>query len=101
RRRHTSSKRDWSSDVCSSDLGTYYIKIAALNGESSREAYVLRLSRIAVAGMDLSEQNMLTRSLHPDSPTAYDLGMGLNSGGNYKIGSASCRERAMSVSTAK
>src|SRR5699024_11433903 len=23
RRRHTRSKRDWSSDVCSSDLGTY------------------------------------------------------------------------------
>lgn len=70
------------------DKGTYYIKIAALNGESSREAYVLRLSRIAVAGMDLSEQNMLTRSLHPDSPTAYDLGMGLNSGGNYIMATA-------------
>src|SRR5699024_11811017 len=27
--RHTSSKRDWSSDVCSSDLGSNYI----INGE--------------------------------------------------------------------
>src|SRR6266513_4438101 len=31
RRRHTSSKRDWSSDVCSSDLGEHVQVAAALD----------------------------------------------------------------------
>src|SRR5690606_40220121 len=28
RRRHTRFSRDWSSDVCSSDLGTYFLHVA-------------------------------------------------------------------------
>src|SRR5699024_275658 len=32
RRRHTISKRDWSSDVCSSDLATNFIMYCALEG---------------------------------------------------------------------
>ncbi|MGI6006047.1 MAG: lectin like domain-containing protein [Ruminococcus sp.] len=68
--------------------GTYYIKVASLNGESSSQPYVLRLSRIAGTGLDFSEQNLLTQSLHPDSATAFDLGAGLNSGGHYLMSTA-------------
>src|SRR5699024_11813682 len=32
RRRHTRSKRDWSSDVCSSDLGGVYYKDGTVGG---------------------------------------------------------------------
>src|SRR5207249_932283 len=36
RRRHTSSKRDWSSDVCSSDLGRRYADVSPLAGGRRR-----------------------------------------------------------------
>ncbi|MGI6010016.1 MAG: lectin like domain-containing protein [Ruminococcus sp.] len=68
--------------------GTYYIKAASLNGESSSQPYVLRISRIAGTGLDFSEQNLLTQSLHPDSDVAFDLGAGLNSGGHYLMSTA-------------
>lgn len=68
--------------------GTYYIKVASLNGESSSEPYILRLGRIAAVGMDFSEQNLLTQSLHPSSDTAFDLGAGLNSGGHFIMSTA-------------
>src|SRR5699024_8922261 len=35
RRRHTRSKRDWSSDVCSADLGLIHSKSTALSGVST------------------------------------------------------------------
>src|SRR5207249_9682305 len=37
RRRHTRSKRDWSSDVCSSDLATMPPKAATLSVSRARE----------------------------------------------------------------
>src|SRR5699024_12163437 len=35
RRRHTISKRDWSSDVCSSDLVTEFTSLGAVSSSSS------------------------------------------------------------------
>src|SRR6266542_4812283 len=45
RRRHTRCYRDWSSDVCSSDLGLTGEFIAAYGGESSRPASLDELIR--------------------------------------------------------
>src|SRR5690349_23790790 len=47
RRRHTRSLRDWSSDVCSSDLGATMTGIAQDRYGPAPEA-VLRVARIAV-----------------------------------------------------
>src|SRR5699024_11282858 len=55
RRRHTRSKRDWSSDVCSSDLPVRTCK-----------AFVERLK---AAGRDVE----LTE--YPDSPHGFDIGL--------------------------
>src|SRR5699024_11754835 len=41
RRRHTRSKRDWSSDVCSSDLAAKYYKRAVLELGGNDPAVVL------------------------------------------------------------
>src|SRR5207249_6806899 len=43
RRRHTRSKRDWSSDVCSSDLGETYDVVFDVVGKSSFSACVKSL----------------------------------------------------------
>ena len=68
--------------------GTYYITVSSLNGGFSSQPYVLRLSKIANTGLDFSEQNLLTQSLHPDSAVAFDLGGGLNSGGHLMMSTA-------------
>lgn len=70
------------------DAGSYYIRIASLNGQYSQEPYVLRVSRIAASALDFSEQNLLTQSLHLDSEYAYTRSNGLNSGGNYLMSTA-------------
>ena len=70
------------------DKGTYYIRIASLNGQYSRKAYTLRVSRIAASSLDFSEQNMLMQSLHPDSSVAFSSAGSLNAGGNYLMSSA-------------
>src|SRR2546422_1797615 len=49
RRRHTRCSRDWSSDVCSSDLEVYYYpaeRTAALDAARMAERWYARLSRI-------------------------------------------------------
>src|SRR5437868_11960883 len=43
RRRHTRSKRDWSSDVCSSDLGIYYEEVVSTQGFSRAYSIVYHL----------------------------------------------------------
>src|SRR5699024_9420063 len=76
RRRHTRSKRDWSSDVCSSDLGTYkgkyckpcesfWTESQLVDGkcpdcgrevqDAEEEAYFFRLSKYADRIRDLLE----------------------------------------------
>src|SRR5690349_24945911 len=63
RRRHTSSLRDWSSDVCSSDLYERAVLAYSLTG-GTREPIVLDRTLASLTGLR-----------------------------RYKIGRASCRER--------
>src|SRR6266513_4861796 len=64
RRRHTRSKRDWSSDVCSSDLPW-----AAISGRSSRswrssKSWLLQLVRVRALearGVGSSAQQLVRR----------------------------------------
>src|SRR5438067_12327768 len=58
RRRHTRSKRDWSSDVCSSDLGAWYELFPRSQGRRLGKATTLkgaewRLPDIAAMGFDV------------------------------------------------
>src|SRR5699024_11239446 len=77
RRRHTRSKRDWSSDVCSSDL---------------KKALIFR--QIGLAHVDLHQEivggvdagQLLAGNMHG--------GGNLRAGPDEEIGRASCRERA-------
>src|SRR5690606_39533231 len=88
RRRHTSFSRDWSSDVCSSDLSTYF----------------------TIAGQDQYITASIGVSVYPDDGEDLDtlvkyadiaMYMSKDKGGNtvqffdesMKIGRASCRER--------
>src|SRR5437868_8799374 len=56
RRRHTRSKRDWSSDVCSSDL-------QALKRSSARRALPVRRNQGMVARTDRSEERRVGKSV--------------------------------------
>src|SRR5690606_40722308 len=87
RRRHTSFSRDWSSDVCSSDLDVEDIAVGAESGF------------IAIPGEDIADAT----DAH-DPPTEVTVTTGetaLGQEGGYvvpryaelKIGRASCRER--------
>src|SRR5699024_12219186 len=73
RRRHTRSKRDWSSDVCSSDLGGYKVTVD----------YATRLSATGIF-------------FHSAPWSVVDQGVRNVSHGCIKIGRASCREREKS-----
>src|SRR5690349_25079351 len=78
-RRHTRSLRDWSSDVCSSDLGTdgYFQSIAIDNrGAYSVTAAIPKIADVAGG---------LTNNRLRAAGTSYPPGI--------EIGRASCRER--------
>src|SRR5256884_6348267 len=81
RRRHTRCSRDWSSDVCSSDLGVGC-------GSAQGLKIVARLAQMHGVRSDVAylENPLLAEgTLHGQVPL---LGVGHN-----KIGRASCRER--------
>src|SRR5438067_8847954 len=82
RRRHTRSKRDWSSDVCSSDLGH-----APLSRAAKRRAHDGAQRRIRI-GVRHDEQDVLGAAarLHPFPVLAAERV-------DMEIGRASCRER--------
>ena len=81
RRRHTRCSRDWSSDVCSSDLDHQiferYHKFHLKNGYAKKQAITLK----ELTNLDIG-----------DYVTHIDHGIG-KFGGLKKIGRASCRER--------
>src|SRR5699024_11939521 len=79
RRRHTRSKRDWSSDVCSSDL----------RGRRSHLDRLLGLQRID--GDLVPRTGFLVVAGGQSGRTL--VGVGGELGGHREIGRASCRER--------
>src|SRR5699024_12188135 len=89
RRRHTRSKRDWSSDVCSSDLNLAVVECAGVG-------YAVRTSSVTVSRLPaIGEEAMLYTYLHI-SENAVEL-FGFRDQNELscfkKIGRASCRER--------
>src|SRR5699024_11733970 len=92
RRRHTRSKRDWSSDVCSSDLEPInsidenYImrKIREEHLKDSTITLVLIGERSYEKGLFYENQTYIKRELQA---SLYDIPNGI------EIGRASCRER--------
>src|SRR5699024_11933898 len=93
--RHTRSKRDWSSDVCSSDLKRYSrARIARRPELAGRDIAATRracrkFSRIPVAIVNFVEGTRFTPAKHQDqqSPHQYLLKP------RAEIGRASCRGR--------
>src|SRR5207249_6657362 len=83
RRRHTRSKRDWSSDVCSSDLSTLFV--AAFPDRKSGRSHVLASpeEEKALATSRLCLQRVVAACPESTLPVPTKI----------KIGRASCRER--------
>src|SRR5699024_12032744 len=91
RRRHTRSKRDWSSDVCSSDLGMGISVHAVAAAPWLLVAGVASMLILRGGGVWLSETWL---RLSPGLTTTRDRArVGLYAA---KIGRASCRERGES-----
>src|SRR5438067_3801021 len=87
RRRHTRSKRDWSSDVCSSDLPSRTpTRRPGRAQRSSDDGSLYEAQRVGVRdGL---------RSRRCPELAVHGVGLGLDRvGGDLKIGRASCRER--------
>src|SRR5437870_9862177 len=81
RRRHTRWPRDWSSDVCSSDLAVIVSPDVQINGLSSTELQDIYQGRITNWAQVGGPDEPITVVLHSnDSVTT-------------EIGRASCRER--------
>src|SRR5699024_11955809 len=89
RRRHTRSKRDWSSDVCSSDLVIYYLFYMADVKEKTNDRYLIPVENGVF--------NIKSRKLEPFNPdyvfTTKISTRYVESPKNPEIGRASCRER--------
>src|SRR5699024_11419462 len=90
RRRHTRSKRDWSSDVCSSDLVVY--QALTLSGE---EVTVRNPSELPPANEmeEVREPIILASILTPQEYVGAIMQLCMEKRGvQKKIGRASCRE---------
>src|SRR5699024_11810667 len=86
RRRHTRSKRDWSSDVCSSDLETALAEILEqATAEKWRNSGIV--DRHYFKALYISAVGNITVEISTDSP-GFTIDEPLE-----KIGRASCRER--------
>src|SRR5207249_6724583 len=87
RRRHTRSKRDWRSDVCSSDLGATVDAIGSLLSASGVEVQTAELMTVGLVQMAVVVLRMSTprgeQTLTGSAIVRTDA----------KIGRASCRER--------
>src|SRR5699024_11988798 len=79
RRRHTRSKRDWSSDVCSSDLTTMTINRILFTGALIAGAFLISACQAQTPGSDASADSA---SMTKEMTVYHD-----------QIGRASCRER--------
>src|SRR5699024_11656129 len=88
RRRHTRSKRDWSSDVCSSDLarqvGVPYILVYLNKADMVDDPELLEL-------VEMEVRELLDNYQFPGEETPIVVGSALKA--LEEIGRASCRER--------
>src|SRR5690606_40556387 len=84
RRRHTRFSRDWSSDVCSSDLGRW---IAFIADAQLRPDSVVQAERDSLAKLPYNAE----RDEAPRNDV--DIYVIPVNGGEPQIGRASCRER--------
>src|SRR5207249_7760035 len=95
RRRHTRSKRDWSSDVCSSDLNRMSTLIAPRTEKAA-------ISEAGDPAALLARTQDLSRRLHEREEFYRSFVESLGEGviitdrENREIGRASCRERVES-----
>src|SRR5207249_8789222 len=89
RRRHTRSKRDWSSDVCSSDLLSL-LRLAAEKGSASAEFNIGNLYNSGIGVERDSEAAVASFRRAADRGSAEACL-------RLEIGRASCRERVKSA----
>src|SRR5699024_11861896 len=81
RRRHTRSKRDWSSDVCSSDLKKSGPPAARLGDEIQHKSFLGALAGAVLGAIVTIAEGCLIMAACATGPYALE------------IGRASCRER--------
>src|SRR5467141_4562420 len=78
RRRHTRFKCDWSSDVCSSDLGNDMVKTGAIGefiaaGTSAASPFVAAAKRVAAAGWRAEVHSLGRRNTPASNPADFEL----------------------------
>src|SRR5699024_11402586 len=88
RRRHTRSKRDWSSDVCSSDLGGNRVMDMSSEAQLYLNSAAETETKLIEVQTQLQVAEMMRSSLEPDNSELLPSNMGLEN----EIGRASCRE---------
>src|SRR5690606_40184242 len=93
RRRHTRFSRDWSSDVCSSDLGAYNVS------DKSAKHTLSVGTTLGLIYKKLNQQELVWDAQYDDGYFNTDLPSGefFEKGARLKIGRASCRERGSAV----
>src|SRR5699024_11414374 len=95
RRRHTRSKRDWSSDVCSSDLGApYMVKQLKEYKAGVREDATMFGMTAALSEQDMEDLAAYfasqTIKVGAADPELVEEGERLYRGGNIETGIAAC-----------
>src|SRR5207247_2860995 len=96
RRRHTRSTRDWSSDVCSSDLLPllmYLLVTLPCINRVSPSGLCRRISHVSLWSMPSSPIQFVIAWLSQEQRWTVVVGPGCP---NFQIGRASCRERVVS-----
>src|SRR5699024_11356331 len=88
RRRHTRSKRDWSSDVCSSDLATDFTRWSRLREKMQEKCWIR-----STGGRKkyIRNTDIISSMLEMNGTSWQDTKCRRRAG--TKIGRASCRER--------
>src|SRR5699024_12405098 len=87
RRRHTRSKRDWSSDVCSSDLDPA-VKVKEITGDGVNYALdttgVVAVTRQAADSLAINGTVGLVGATAPGTEATFEVGASLTRGWKYQ-----------------
>src|SRR5699024_12136369 len=92
RRRHTRSKRDWSSDVCSSDLGWSTGAISLQSPQRSQYSDDTITQQVLLGAVTAGSAQVPADSGHPDAGLSYAPANRYRAT-IHEIGRASSRER--------